>query len=258
MPIIEFEQVTKTYGRPGKVAPALADVSFAVDEGDLGLVVGPSGAGKSTLLKLVLAMERPDTGTIRVAGRDISRLRKGSIPYLRRNVGAIFQDFKLLPQASARENVELALQALGLPRTVVRERATWALRRVDVDPAARKSVCRLSGGEQQRVAIARALAGEPPILLADEPTGNLDPALTVEILHLLAEIRGRGTTVLLATHDPVVMARCAATCTLTLDGGRLVAGGAAPAPACDPAPARTAAPAGVRVLVGGAAEEAVA
>ena len=220
--VIEFSDVSKTYGRPGKVPAALQDVSFSVGEGELALVVGPSGAGKSTLLKLILAMERPESGVIRVAGRDVQRLRKGSIPYLRRNVGAVFQDFKLLPDATPTENVALALHVLGMSRRDVRDRAQAALRAVNLDPDLRKPVRQFSGGEQQRVAVARALAGEPAILLADEPTGNLDPELTLEILALFREIARRGTTVLLATHDPLVMEAAGATQTLRLSAGALV------------------------------------
>ena len=223
MPILEFSDVTKTYGRPGKVPPALDGVSFAIDAGELVLLVGPSGAGKSTLIRLVLAAERPERGVIRVAGRDISRLRRGSIPYLRRNVGVVFQDFKLLPEASGRENVELALQALGWPRPVVRERAARALASVEMADLAGKPVCRLSGGEQQRVAVARAIAAAPPILLADEPTGNLDPHLTTELLGLLGKIAAAGTTVVVATHDPAVVQALAPARVLRLEGGRLVA-----------------------------------
>lgn len=222
MAIIEFCDVTMTYGRGRKKAAALRGVSFSVEEGAFAVLMGPSGAGKSTLLKLVLAMERPDHGSIRVAGRDIHRLRKGSIPYLRRNVGAVFQDFKLLPDATPLENVALALQVLGMPRREVRERAASALHQVELDPFMRRPARCLSGGEQQRVAIARALAGEPAILLADEPTGNLDPRLSREILDLLAGICERGTTVLVATHDPVVMHHASLTQQIHLEHGRLV------------------------------------
>ncbi|MCX4241641.1 cell division ATP-binding protein FtsE [Paraliomyxa miuraensis] len=237
MAIIELSDVTMTYGR-GPAAPpgdaqrraarkderraALREVSVAVEEGAFAVLMGPSGAGKSTLLKLVLAMERPDEGTIRVAGRDIHRLRRSSIPYLRRNVGAVFQDFKLLSDASPLENVALALQVLGMPPGEVRRRAASALSQVELDPDAHRPARCLSGGEQQRVAIARALAGEPAILLADEPTGNLDPRLTREILDLLARVRERGTTVLLATHDPLVLDHPALTQQIHLEHGRLV------------------------------------
>jgi cell division transport system ATP-binding protein len=222
MPILEFSSVTMTYGRGRAKTTALRDVSFRVPEGAFSVLVGPSGAGKSTLLKLVLAMERPDEGTIQVADRDIHRLRKHSIPYLRRNVGAVFQDFKLLPDASPLENVSLALQVLGLPRREVRARASKALELVELDPGTKRSVSRMSGGEQQRIAIARALSGEPAILLADEPTGNLDPRLSREILDVLAAINERGTTVMLATHDPIVREAKVVTHELELDAGRLI------------------------------------
>ncbi|GEM_PF-69343 len=217
--IIEFSRVTKTYGRAP--TPALADVSLRIDEGEFVLLMGPSGAGKSTLLGLILAMERPEKGTIRVAGRDVHRLTRASIPYLRRNVGAVFQDFKLLAEATPLENVRLSLQVLGLRRADVLQRAREALLKVGLEPETPNPVRCLSGGEQQRVALARALANRPPILLADEPTGNLDPALTRDILRQLELIRAAGTTIVLATHDPVVYRHAAATRVLHLEMGRL-------------------------------------
>src|SRR5690606_22904071 len=219
MAIVDFSAVTMQYGR-GRAA--LTDVSFAVRASAFTLLLGPSGAGKSTLLKLVLAMERPQAGTIRVAGRDIHRLRRASIPYLRRNVGAVFQDFKLLPEATPLENVALALRVLGASSREIEARAGHALERVELDPKIRRPSRCLSGGEQQRVAIARALAGDPAILLADEPTGNLDPRLTLEILEVLAAVRRSGTTVILATHDPHVRDRVEFTQELHLRGGRVV------------------------------------
>lgn len=228
MAILEFCGVTKVFANRGERRVALADVSFEVEQGALALLTGPSGAGKSTLLKLVLAIERPESGTIRVSDRDIARLRKSSIPYLRRNVGAVFQDFKLLPDASPLENVALALQALGLPRGEVAKRARGALQRVELDPDLRRPCRCLSGGEQQRVALARALVGEPAILLADEPTGNLDPRLTTEILDLLQIVRRRGTTIVLATHDPLVHEHLGPTQVIALDDGRLVSDDASP------------------------------
>ena len=222
MAIIELNNVTMTYGRGTRGRTAVRGVTFAVEEGAFSVLLGPSGAGKSTLLKLVLAMERPDEGTIRVAGRDIHRLRKASIPYLRRNVGVVFQDFKLLLDATPMENVALALQVLGMPRREVRERAASALARVELDPGMRRPARCLSGGEQQRVAIARAVAGDPPILLADEPTGNLDRRLSYEIIELLQAIRERGTTVLVATHDPLVLDRAPLSQQIHLEHGRLV------------------------------------
>jgi len=222
MATLEFDDVTMTYGSGSTARRALLEVSFSLDRSAFAVLSGPSGAGKSTLLKLVLAMERPQSGTIRVAQRDIHRLRNGSIPYLRRNVGAIFQDFKLLQDANPLENVALALQVLGMRGREVRARAAHALEQVEISPTTKRAVRCLSGGEQQRVAIARALAGEPAILLADEPTGNLDPRLTKEILELLAAVRLRGTTVLLATHDPQVMNWADATDFLRLQGGTLM------------------------------------
>jgi cell division transport system ATP-binding protein len=228
MPILEFCGVTMSYGGFGTTrTTALSDVSFAADAGSFVLLTGPSGAGKSTLLKLVLASERPNAGTIRVADRDIHRLRKSSIPYLRRNVGAVFQDFKLLLDATPLENVSLALQVLGLPPREVTARATRALADVELDPTTRRPARCLSGGEQQRVAIARALAGDPALLLADEPTGNLDPRLSREILELLETVRRRGTTVVVATHDPLVLDHVDASQLLTLSSGRLIADTAA-------------------------------
>jgi cell division transport system ATP-binding protein len=217
--ILELSNVTKNYA--GKKSPAVDGVTMAVEEGEFVLLSGPSGAGKSTLLRLILAMEKLDRGTIKVAGRDIGRLSRASIPYLRRNVGAVFQDFKLLAEATPMENVSLALQVLGMPRGKVIECGRRALSQVEIDPDERKPVRCLSGGEQQRVALARAIAGQPAILLADEPTGNLDPRLTCDILDLLGDISRRGRTVLLATHDPIVMEHAPATRQLHIVQGRL-------------------------------------
>jgi cell division transport system ATP-binding protein len=228
MSILEFCDVTMSYGRGRGRTVALSEVSLEVAEGAFSVLVGPSGAGKSTLLRLVLAMERPDRGTIRVAGRDIHRLRRASIPYVRRNVGAVFQDFKLLLEAPPLENVTLALQVLGLPAKEIRERARRALSQVELDPDTRRPARCLSGGEQQRVAIARALAGEPAILLADEPTGNLDPRLSREIIDVLSEVCRRGTTVVVATHDPLVLEYAPVTQELALEDGRLVRGASRP------------------------------
>jgi cell division transport system ATP-binding protein len=222
VPLVELQGVTVTYGRGSERRQALSDVSFALEPGALALLTGPSGAGKSTLLKLVLAMEVPERGSITLAGRDLHRLRRSSIPFVRRNVGVVFQDFKLLGDATPLENVALALHVLGLPRREVIARAKASLRRVEIDPETRRAARCLSGGEQQRVAIARALAGDPPLLLADEPTGNLDPRLGREILDLVADVCARGTTVLLATHDPLVHAHARATRLLALEAGRLV------------------------------------
>lgn len=203
--MIALDQVTKRYGRHGEVL-ALDDVSLAVEEAEFVVVTGPSGAGKSTLLRLMFAADRPDRGRVLILGRDVGKLRRSSIPYLRRNVGVVFQDFKLLPDRSALDNVKIALEIRAFSRREIRDKAADVLAAVglawklDIPPR------RLSAGEQQRVAIARALVGEPAILLADEPTGNLDPNLTKDLLLLFADVHRRGTTVVLATHDLEVMA----------------------------------------------------
>jgi cell division transport system ATP-binding protein len=202
--MIVLDGVTKRFGRHGEVV-ALDDVSVTVEEGAFMLLTGPSGAGKSTLLKLIFAAEQPDAGTVMLFGRDVSRLRRSSIPYLRRNVGVVFQDFKLLPDRTAHENVMLALEIRALPRRVMKEKAADALAAVGLAWKLEVTPRRLSAGEQQRVAIARALVGDPAILLADEPTGNLDPQLTQDLLMLFTDVHRRGTTILLATHDLQIM-----------------------------------------------------
>ncbi len=219
-PILELSEVTTRYR--GAARDALTDVSLQLRAGAFTLLTGPSGAGKSTLINLVLALVHPTRGRISVAGRDLARLRAASIPFVRRNVGVVFQDFKLLERATALENVSLALTVLGLPRRVIRERAHAALSSVELDGHDKRAVRCLSGGEQQRVAIARALAGRPALLLADEPTGNLDRRLSGEVLDLLSLVCKGGTTVLLATHNLELCRRAPVTHELRLERGRLV------------------------------------
>ncbi|MBI4511272.1 MAG: ATP-binding cassette domain-containing protein [Deltaproteobacteria bacterium] len=203
--MLSLENVTKRYGRHGEVV-ALDDVSLSVGEGEFLILSGPSGAGKTTMLRLIFAAEQPDGGRIKIFNRDIGRLRRASIPYLRRNIGVVFQDFKLLPERTALENVALALEIRALPRREIHERAADALASVGLAWKLNVTPRRLSAGEQQRVAIARAVVGQPAILLCDEPTGNLDPKLTQDLLQLFSDVHRRGTTVLLATHDLGVMA----------------------------------------------------
>lgn len=202
--MIELYRIEKRY--PGDVL-ALVDVNFVVGKGEFVFLTGPSGAGKSTLLRLIMAAEEPTHGQVIVAGRNLARVDRRGIPYLRRNLGVIFQDFKLLPTRTAFENVALALEVQGLPAREVRDRVEGILDRVSLLHRARAYPPQLSGGEQQRVAIARALVGEPAVLLADEPTGNLDPELTVEVMDLLTSFSARGTTVLVATHDTSLLDR---------------------------------------------------
>lgn len=196
--MIRLRDVGKSY--PGG-AVALSSVDLDVSKGEFVFLIGPSGAGKTTLLRLMLRQELPTSGTVEVGGRDVVSLRPSRIPELRRSIGVVFQDFKLIRRKTALENVAWVLNVAGIPRSEQKRRAFHALKgvglhhRLGVRPEA------LSGGEQQRVAIARAVVNEPELLLADEPTGNLDPDLSVEILRLFREIHARGTTVMIATHD---------------------------------------------------------
>ncbi|MBL8605440.1 MAG: ATP-binding cassette domain-containing protein [Myxococcales bacterium] len=185
--------------------PVLRGVDLTIERGEFVFVTGPSGAGKSTLLKLVYRADTVDDGRILFCGRDIARLSDDSIPHLRRNIGVVFQDFRLVPYWSVFENVAVALEVLGLPSKIVRSRVALALERVGLEGRGDDPVRVLSGGEQQRVAIARAIVNEPAIVLADEPTGNLDPVLALDILGLFEEIHEGGTTVIFATHDRTLL-----------------------------------------------------
>jgi cell division transport system ATP-binding protein len=196
--MIRFENVTKVY--KGNVG-ALQDISLEIAKGEFVFLVGPSGSGKSTFLKLLLRDEVATAGNVLVAGRDIGRLGAWKIPSLRRNIGCVFQDFKLLPNKTVYENVAFALEVIGRPRHIVRTQVPQILDLVGLSKKAEDFPTELSGGEQQRVSIARAFVNRPLILLADEPTGNLDPATTVGIMRLLDRINRTGTTVVMATHD---------------------------------------------------------
>ena len=200
--MLVFDGVWKSYAG----SPALRGVSVAVSQGEVLLVTGPSGAGKSTLLRLLYCAERPDRGEVFVAGRSLARLDRVSVPYVRRNLGVVFQDFRLLPDRSALENVAVALEILGLGRSEIDRRARGTLREVGLEDRASVKARALSGGEQQRVAIARALVNEPTVVLADEPTGSLDPRRAEEVLDVLEHAHQRGATLVVATHDPAVVA----------------------------------------------------
>ena len=196
--MIKFESVTKAY-RSDSVA--LRDANVDIAKGEFVFLVGPSGSGKSTFMRLVNKSEKPEEGRIFVAGKDIGELPGYKVPYLRRNIGAVFQDFKLLPNKTVSENVAFALEAIGRPRHVVRTQVPAILDLVGLSKKSENYPHELSGGEQQRVSIARAFVNRPLILLADEPTGNLDPATSVGIMKLLDRINRTGTTVVMATHD---------------------------------------------------------
>ena len=196
--MIRLQKVAKVYD--GGVV-AVQGVDMNVGKGEFVFLVGPSGSGKSTLIRMCLREEKVSRGTIWVAGKDITKLPTWRVPYLRRTVGTIFQDFKLLPNKTVAENVAFALKVTGCPRSIVRRQVNTVLELVGLSAKTDRYPRQLSGGEQQRVSIARAFVNRPPILLADEPTGNLDPATSVGIMRLLDRINRTGTTVVMATHD---------------------------------------------------------
>ncbi len=196
--MIKLENVTKVY--KGEVL-ALHEASCDIQKGEFVFLVGPSGSGKSTFLRLLNKEEEPNKGQIFVAGKDIGALSRWRVPYLRRNIGSIFQDFKLLPNKTVAQNVAFALEVIGRPKHVVKTQVPAILELVGLQKKINNLPPELSGGEQQRVSIARAFVNRPLILLADEPTGNLDPATSVGIMRLLDRINRTGTTVVMATHD---------------------------------------------------------
>ncbi len=217
--MIQIANVSKSYTRD---APALTGITLQIGKGEFVFLTGASGAGKSTLLKLLFGAEKPTEGQILINGRNLSRMRASHIPQIRRKIGVVFQDFKLLPDRTVFENVAVALEVLGQPRAVVQQKVWRVLKSVGLAHKMHALPLLLSGGEQQRVAIARAIVNEPDLLLADEPTGNLDPDLTIEIMKLLQQVNARGTTVIIATHDPELLRRFNKR-QVVLDRGRVVA-----------------------------------
>ena len=196
--MIRLENVSKVYGSE---TPALRDASFDIPKGEFVFLVGPSGSGKSTLLRLMNRQERPERGNVWVAGRNINEMANSQIPHLRRTMGNVFQDYKLLPNKTVFENVAFALEVIGKPRHIIAQQVPQVLELVGLGDKQNRLPHQLSGGEQQRVSIARAFVNRPLILLADEPTGNLDPSTGEGIMALLEAINGTGTTVVMATHD---------------------------------------------------------
>jgi cell division transport system ATP-binding protein len=217
--MIRFDNVSKVYARGAK--PALDNISVEVERGDFVFLVGSSGSGKSTFLKLILREERPTTGDVYVAGRHLNRLSSWRVPQLRREIGAVFQDFRLLPNKTVYQNVAFALQVIGKKRHVINSSVPEILDLVGLGGKEKRLPHELSGGEQQRVAIARAFVNHPPILLCDEPTGNLDPGTSVGIMRLLDRINRTGTTVLMATHDDEIVDQMRKR-VIELRGGQLV------------------------------------
>ncbi len=216
--MIGFKDVTRIYDN----MTALRKVTFGIEKGEFVYVTGPSGAGKSTLLKLIYLAEKPDEGTISIAGWDTDTLREPSIPYLRRNIGVVFQDFKLLGNRTVYDNIALALRIRGFRESEIKGRVQDALKLVGLRHKTDNFPVALSGGEQQRITIARAIVGEPTVLLADEPTGNLDVDNAAGIMKIFKEINARGTTILIATHNRELF-RNTGLRVLWFDSGNLVA-----------------------------------
>jgi cell division transport system ATP-binding protein len=219
--VIETQSVTKEFG-PEEFA--IRDLNLKVEKGEFAFLTGPSGAGKSTLLRLLLLQDRPTSGTVIVNGRDLSTLSPSEIQAYRRTVGFVFQDFKLIPSKTIFENVAFVLKVLGQPVEQQRRRTYQVLKWVGLQHRHNAYPLELSGGEQQRVAVARALVNEPHIVLADEPTGNLDPDLSLEIMNLFRDINASGTTVLVATHDRALI-QWVGRRVIQLDQGRLAGTG---------------------------------
>ena len=216
--MIEFTDVVKSYA-VGNMA--LQGVSMTIEDGEFVFLVGPSGSGKSTIIKLITGELKPTSGSVHVHGYSLERIRKREVPYLRRTVGVVFQDFRLITTKTVYENVAFAMRAVGSDEKEIRERVPYVLELVGLDTKSRRLPGELSGGEQQRLAIARALVNNPSTIIADEPTGNLDPARSMEIMTLLQEINNLGTTVLVVTHDMDLVKKFARR-VITIDEGLVV------------------------------------
>ena len=218
-PIIEFRGVSKTYLTG---THALEDVNIKINNGEFVFVVGSSGAGKSTFMKLIMREEKANTGKIQVNGFDLTNMKRKSVPMLRRTMGIVFQDFRLIPNMNVFDNVAFAMHVVGADSRNIRREVSKALSLVGLGHKARSMPNQLSGGEQQRVGLARALVNSPDLIIADEPTGNVDPNMSYEIVSLLTEINKRGTTVLMVTHDHNLV-RDFNHRVIMLDGGKIVA-----------------------------------
>jgi cell division transport system ATP-binding protein len=217
--VILFDRVTKQYASQQR--PALDELSVEIEKGEFVFLVGPSGSGKSTFLRLILREELPSRGSVWVAGKDLGKLSNWKIPTLRRQIGTVFQDFRLLPNKTVAENVAFALEVIGKPKSLIRKVVPEVLEVVGLEGKEQRRPDELSGGEQQRVAIARAFVNRPMLLIADEPTGNLDPATSVGIMKLLDRINRLGTTVVMSTHDSAIVDQMRRR-VIELEGGQLV------------------------------------
>lgn len=217
--MVVFENVSKTY--PGRVVPALDDVSFTVEKGEFVFIIGPSGAGKSTITKLMIHEETADEGTVRVGEFDVGTIKRNNIPKLRRSIGMVFQDFRLLPKKTVYENVAFAMEIVGASSAQIRRRVSTVLSQTGLSEKWKCYPDQLSGGERQRVGIARALVNNPKFIVADEPTGNLDSETADGIMELLDEINKCGTTVIMVTHSQQIVDRMKKR-VIAIDGGRIV------------------------------------
>ncbi len=216
--MIEFTDVVKSYTQGNK---ALKGVSMQIEDGEFCFLVGPSGSGKSTIIKLITGELKPTSGTVHVNGYSLERIRKREVPYLRRTVGVVFQDFRLIDNMTVYENVAFAMRVIGAKEKEIRERVPYVLELVGLESKAKRHPGELSGGEQQRLAIARALVNNPSTIIADEPTGNLDPQMSFEIMSLLQEINNLGTTMLVVTHAQDLVNRFGKR-TITINDGLIV------------------------------------
>ncbi len=216
--MIEFTDVTKSYSVGTQ---ALRGVTMQIEDGEFAFLVGPSGSGKSTIIKLITGELKPTSGTVHVNGYSLERIRKREIPYLRRTVGVVFQDFRLIETKTVYENLAFAMRAVGARTAEINSRVPYILELVGLESKSRRHPKELSGGEQQRLAIARALVNNPSTIIADEPTGNLDPALSLEIMSLLQEINNLGTTMLVVTHERDLVERFGKR-VVAIDGGVVV------------------------------------
>ncbi len=218
-PLIEFKGVSKNYANG---THALDDVNIRINKGEFVFVVGPSGAGKSTFMKLIMREEKPNTGDIYVNGFHITKMKRRAVPYFRRTMGIVFQDFRLIPNMNVFENVAFAMHVVGASNQEIRRNVSRALNLVGLAEKARCKPAELSGGEQQRVGLARALVNKPNLIIADEPTGNVDPNMSYEIVELLTEINRRGTTILMVTHEHQLV-RDFGQRVIMIENGRIVA-----------------------------------